>query len=470
MAEWQGPAVKGQKSKLRSQKSRVHGRSSKVEGQRPEVEDGSSKAKGLRSWLTGLLVVSLVALMTLPVYAQSQLDSLIAIAVRDNPEIQMARYQSMAARAGIDPAGQLPDPQLKVGAMNFPTDFNFSSQSMTMAPAFTLMEMFPWFGKLSAAEDVRKYGYESTADRLASVTLAVVTNLKEVYGKTYSIEKSIEYLQYKKLLLQGVVKVAEQLFAVGQVPQQDVFRATAELTMVQSGIITMQGSLSDLEARLGAILGRNGPCRIQVDTLDLPPLTSLTILETRLKEQNPDLKQVKNMERAAQAKALFARKAAIPDLSAGISYGFRGALMPNGMKVPNLMSVQVGMSLPIFFGAKQQKVIDEADFMERAASEQYGTVSLGLFSKLRSTYADAEAGLKLIPLYSKELIPQYEATYNSSLSSYSVGKTSFAMLISNLTTLINTRIEYVKIQSQYFTAAAEIAKLVGHGAQISGGG
>ncbi len=442
--------------KVYGQRSRAKGRGQKAKGQ-------NSKFKSRTSVGTWLFIAGLIALVAMPVYAKAQLDSLIAIAVRNNPEIQMARYQSMAAEAKIDPARQLPDPLFKVGAMNFPSDFNFTSQSMTMAPDFSLTEMFPWFGRLSAAADVQKYGYESSVDRLTSVTLEVVTNLKEVYGKIYNIEKSIEYLEYKKLLLQSVVKVAEQLFAVGQVPQQDVFRATAELTMVQSGIIMTQSKLSDLEAKLGALLGRNAPYSLKVDTLPLPRLASLAALEARLQAQNPDLKQVKSIERAAQAKALFAKKAAVPDLSAGVSYGFRGALMPNGMKAPNLMSVQVGVSLPIFFGAKQQKMIDEADFMQRAASEQYGTVSLGLYSRLRSTYADAEANQKLIPLYEKELIPQYEATYNSSLSSYSVGKTSFAMLISNLTTLINTRIEYAKIESAYFSAAAEIARLVGEG-------
>jgi outer membrane protein TolC len=139
--------------------------------------------------------------------------------------------------------------------------------------------------------------------------------------------------------------------------------------------------------------------------------------------------------------------------------------MPDGTKALNMMNLEVGLSLPIFFGARQQKMIDEADFMQKAAEEQYGTAELGLYSRLRSTYADAEAQTKLIPLYSKELIPQYEATYNSSLSSYSVGKTSFAMLIDNLTTLINTKIELTKIESAYFSASAQISKLVGENSE-----
>ncbi|HQT91757.1 MAG TPA: TolC family protein, partial [Candidatus Kryptobacter bacterium] len=304
-------------------------------------------------------------------------------------------------------------------------------------------------------------GYEASTNRLSGITLQVISELKKVYGQIYSVEKSIKYLEYKRVLLQGVVKVAEQLFAVGQVPQQDVFRATAELTMAQSDIIMAQSTLSDLNSKLGALLGQNNPYTIQVDTLALPPLNSLASLEAELGGNNPELQQIKKVELAAQARTIFARKDAVPDLSVGFSYGYRGALMPDGTKALNMMNFEVGVSLPIFFGSKQQKMIDEADFMDHAAKEQYRTASLGLYSRLRSVYAEAEAQAKLIPLYSEELIPQYDATYNSSLSSYSVGKTTFAMLIDNLTALINTKIEYAKIESAYFSASAEISQLVG---------
>ncbi|MGO9480946.1 MAG: TolC family protein, partial [Candidatus Kryptoniota bacterium] len=397
--------------------------------------------------------------------AQTQLDSLVAIAIRNNPEIQAARYESMAAEARISPASTLPDPQLKIAAMNVPTNFSLTSDMMTMVPQFSVMQMFPWFGMLGAAGDVQRYGFEASSDRLAGVTLQVVSELKKAYGDIYSTEKSIQYLQYKKQLLQSVVKVSEQLFAVGQVPQQDVFRTTAELTMVQSDIITMQSMLSDLNSKLGALVGQDAPYSIQVDTLPLPLLDSLSSLEAQLGMNNPELKQIQNVESAAQAKTVFARKDAVPDLSVGVSYGYRGALMPDGTKALNMMNFEVGLSLPVFFGSRQQKMIDEADFMDRAAEEQHGTVELSLYSQLRSTYAGAEAQSMLIPLYSKELIPQYEATYNSSLSSYSVGKTTFAMLIDNLTMLISTRIELVKIESAYFSAVAEISTLVGEGAE-----
>ncbi len=423
-------------------------------------------SKNLRlSILNCVIGLGLVLLSTVSAFGRSQLDSLISVAVRHNPEIRMAQYESMAAQAKLEPAGQLPDPELRVGAMNVPSDFNFTSETMTMAPEFTLMEMFPWFGKLSAAADAEKYGYESSSDRLASVALDVVTNLKKIYGELYSVEKSVQYLEYKKRLLQGVVRVAEQLFAVGQVPQQDVFRATAELTMVQSAIVLKRGELSELEAKLGAILGRNESYRLQVDTLMLPDLAPLSTLEIRLREGSPDLSEVRNVQRAAEAKEVLARKAAVPDITAGVSYGFRSALIPGGMKAPNLISVEFGVNIPIFFGARQQKMIDEADFMRRAADQQYGVVTLALYSRLRSSYANAAAQKELIPLYANELIPQYEATYNSSLSAYSVGKTTFAMLIDNLTTLINAKIEFVKIESAYFSASADISRLVGEGSE-----
>jgi outer membrane protein, heavy metal efflux system len=399
----------------------------------------------------------------------STLDSLIVVALRNNPEVEMVRFESLAAEQRIGPAASLPDPQLKIAAMNVPTNLKLSSEMMTMVPQVSLMQMIPWFGKLGAAADVQRSLYESTTERLTSVRLDVVTNLKRVYGETYRVEQTLGYLRYKKRLLQSVVKVSEQLFSVGQVPQQDIFRATAELTTVRSDILMEQSMLVDLQAQLGALLGQNDPLSIRVDTLQFTSLDSLGLLQDRVKSDNPELKQIQSMESAANAKALFAKKDAVPDLSLGISYGYRGALMPDGTKALDMMSIEVGVSLPIFFGSKQRAMIDEADMMKMAAERQLNSVEIALTSKLRSSFAAAQAQRDLIPLYSKELIPQYEATYNSSLSAYAVGKTTFAMVIDNLTALVNAKIELVKIQSSYFSTVADISRLVGEGSGISGG-
>jgi len=332
------------------------------------------------------------------------------------------------------------------------------------------MQMFPWFGKLNAAGKVQKYGYQASSDRQLSTTLEVLSNAKKVYGDIYRLQKSIRYLQYKQSLLESVVQVTEQLFAVGQVPQQDVFRSTAELTMVRTDIVSMNSILNSSYAQLGALLGVNAAYEVHVDTLILPPLLSLDTLQAQLDIENPNLDQYRNVEAAAKSRVAYAKSDAIPDFNVGFSYGYRGALTPDGTKALNMMNFEVGFSIPIFYGARQQKAIDEADFMRKATESEYNSVQVDLLSQLRSAYADAQAQTQLIPLYSKELIPQYEATYNSSLSSYSVGKTPFAMVIDNLTTMINTQIEFVKIEAAYFSAVSEISKLVGAGRENYGGG
>lgn len=330
------------------------------------------------------------------------LDSLIAIAIQNNPEIAMARYESKAAQTRISSAGQLPDPEFKIAAMNVPSNFRLTADEMTMFPQFTIMQMLPWFGKLSAASEAEKYNYDVSKDQSAGTSLEVIANIKKVYGEIYQTQKTLSYLEYKKALLEGVVKVANQLFAVGQVPQQDVFRSTAELTMVQIDIVNMNGMLRKEFAELAALVGSTEQMAIQVDTLELPQLQQLTTLDTSLVGNNPYLSQMSNLRESANARISFARKNAVPDLSVGVSYGYRGALMPDGTKALNMMNFEVGLSLPIFFGSKQQKMIDEADFMKQAADQQYNSAEISLQSQLRSIYAEAESQYQLIPLYEKE--------------------------------------------------------------------
>ncbi|HUI28766.1 MAG TPA: TolC family protein [Candidatus Acidoferrales bacterium] len=422
------------------------------------------------SFLNFQFVAAIVSIAGATAVGQTQLDSLVTIALRNNFRIRMARYESSAAEARVSPAGTLQDPQLTIMAENVPSNFKLNSDEMTMFPQFTLMQMFPWFGKLSAAGDAQKYGYEASLNRSASTTLEVMSSLRKVYGDIYRLQASIRYVEYKRTLLGSVVRVAEQLFATGQVPQQDVFRATAEVTMARSDIINMNSMLSDSYAQLGALLGQSTPYEIQVDTLILPSLQPPASLKVRLDAKNPELSQMRNSESAANAGAAFARKDAVPDFDVGFSYGYRGASMPDGTKALNMMNFEVGFRIPIFYGARQEKMIDEADFMKQAAESEYSSVEVELSAQLRSAYADAQAQLQLMPLYARELIPQYEATYNSSLSAYSVGRTTFAMVVDNLTALINTKIELVKIEAAYFSASADISKLIGEDIEKYGGG
>jgi len=415
----------------------------------------------MSAYFKTIIAALFLIILSSEVKGQIQLDSLIDLALENNPEIKMVRYESSAAGTQISVAVQLPDPQLKVSAMNVPSNFILSSDMMTMVPQVTLMQMIPWIGKLSSAGEVKKYGYYASRDRLASVELEVVSKIKKTYAEIYQAQKTIAYLEYKKTLLNGVSKAAEQLFAVGQVPQQDVFRAIAELTMVESDIINMNAMLQQKYADLAALIGRSEPITLQIDSLKLTRLQPLDDLMAKLSLNNPYLSQAVNMKRAAEAQTRYARKDAVPDFTFGVSYGYRGALTPDGTKALNMMNFEVGLSLPVFFESKQKKMIDEAVYMKKAAEQEYNATSLSLQNQLRSIYAEAEAARRLITLYTRELVPQYEATYNSSLSSYSVGKTTFAMLIDNLTRLINTKIDLVKIQSTYFSDTAEISKLVG---------
>jgi outer membrane protein TolC len=395
------------------------------------------------------------------------LDSLIRIAIQNNPEIKMAHSEALAAQARILPARQLPDPRFRVGITNVPTTFSITSDEMTMFPDLSIMQTFPWFGKLKAAGKIEESNYNASLARLAVVFLQISTDLKKNYAQMYNTEKSIQYLSEKQRLLQSMSEVAQRLYAMGQVPQQDVFRTIADISMAQSEIINAQSSLADLETRLGALLGQNAPQSVQISILLLPPLFGLDSLEVLVNAHNPELKRIRNLKSVAQTRQAYAKKNAIPDLDIGASYGFRWARMPDGTRAPDMISIEMDVTLPIFYPWKQRKMIQEANFMAQSATEQYHVSALTFNSQLRSLYAAATAQAKQLPLYSKKLVPQYEATYNASLASYSVGATTFAMLIDNLTILINAKMELAKIESEYFSAIADIAALIGENSEIN---
>jgi len=63
----------------------------------------------------------------------TQLQELLAEAVRNNPEIRAARNEREAAQHRVSPAGALDDPMLEAGVVNAPlTSQTFRREDMTM--------------------------------------------------------------------------------------------------------------------------------------------------------------------------------------------------------------------------------------------------------------------------------------------------------------------------------------------------
>src|SRR5664279_739774 len=87
----------------------------------------------------------------------ASVESLLAAAREQSPDVRMVRLEAEAARERIQPAGALPDPVLRIELENITKN---GSQSATLSPSgvgdtkYTLMQPLPFWGKRDLKREV----------------------------------------------------------------------------------------------------------------------------------------------------------------------------------------------------------------------------------------------------------------------------------------------------------------------------
>ena len=146
-----------------------------------------------------------------------------------------ARSESMSELSVA--TGKLPDPQLKLGFANLPTDtFNFSQEPMTQA-VIGVRQMFPrgQTRSLNSArinESVAGKNAEAE-DRKQQILLAV----REEYTRIYLHQERERILRQSLVVFADLAEITRDYYASGRAHQQDVVQAQLELSKVEERLV-----------------------------------------------------------------------------------------------------------------------------------------------------------------------------------------------------------------------------------------
>jgi len=196
----------------------------------------------------------IISLSSTTVQGQALLDEYVSKAVQDNPRLSAALQKVQMVERTIPQAGALPDPQLSLGLMNLPVNsFAFNQEPMT-GKTISVMQMFPFPGKLSLATDIAELNTAIARWQEQEVRNQIVALVKRVYFDLYAIDRTIETIESNQHLMEQFVSVAETKYATGSGLQQDVLRAQVELSKLGDDLIMWQQKRRSAVAKLNALL------------------------------------------------------------------------------------------------------------------------------------------------------------------------------------------------------------------------
>ena len=393
--------------------------------------------------------------------AQQPADTLrlaeaVRIVLEANPMLQAARFSASAAGERIGPAGALPDPQLQFGLMNrMASDFGSTMDPMTMNQV-QLMQMLPWPGKLGGARLAARHNAGAASADAKEQARMLAVQVRTTYTDVAYADRALDVMQGTQALLRQFLEVSTTMYAVGNAVQQDVLRAQVEVARMSEDITRMAQERVAMAARLNALLGREaatpvGALELPEPGNDLPDADSLI---ARALEARPALIAGAERVAAAQASLSAARRELYPDFQVGFQYQSRPAF-------PNMVSLMVGVNLPIFAGSKQLAMRKEMAAMRDMSQAELVNLRNETAARIIETRARAVQDRNLVRLYRTSIVPQARAAVQSSLASYQVGRVTFMQLIDNQMTVNRYETEGYRLAADYQQALGELEALVG---------
>jgi outer membrane protein TolC len=375
-----------------------------------------------------------------------------------NPRIAAAGALALAAEARVAPARRPPDPQLQFGLMNRSLPGFGLSDPLGMNQV-QLMQMVPFPGKLRMAGQAAAARAEAERARAADTHWEVRARAAMAFYELYQMDRSLQVAGETLRILQDLATTSRSMYAVGEGRQADVLRAQVEIARMSEDITRMRTERVSAAARLNALLAVDPATPVGTPVPPSFPDT-LPVLDSLVAEavRNRPMVQAGQAEvRAADAGARLARREIWPDLQLGVQYGQR----PMDGETDRMLSLMVGVNLPIFAGSRQLAMRREASAMRRMAEWDLAAMEAETRGRLAELYAGAERARRLGELYERTILPQAHTTVAAALASYRVGAVDFMTLLDDQMTVNRYRQDLYALVAQRGQALAELEMLLG---------
>ena len=358
--------------------------------------------------------------------ADPLLESLIREALGTRPELRQAQATVRAESERVPQAGALPDPILSLGIQN---DSFQAIEIGTMDTSYyqaLVTQPFFWPGKRDLRTDVASQQVKLAETQLARVGLTVEADVRRAYVELLLARDERSLLTRQETLWELAEGLAKARYQVGAVPQSDLLRAQLERTRLRQQRLALEAQERTRLQALNRLRDRplDEPVETALHLADIgdPRLPGLADALADAEARSPELSQARLSVEQAKKRVELANRERYPDmaLSAGV--------MPRGRLDP-MWTVSFSVGLPVWSGRKQERAVAENE--ARHDAEGQGAEAIWQLLRLRTEerLALLDSALETNQLYRGGLLVQSEATTESTMSQYKVGRVSFASVL-----------------------------------------
>lgn len=261
-----------------------------------------------------IILIGLVFFAFAEVNAQD-LASYIQEAEKNNPEIQAFELRYNIAEEKVNEADWLPNTEIGVGY--------FVSEPETRTGAqrarFSVKQMLPWFGTISARENYASSMAEAQFVDIAIAKRKLSLSVSQSYYKLYAISAKQGILDENIELLETYERLALTSVEVGKASAVDVLRLQIRQNeLIQQKEVLEQDYLAE-QALFNNLLNRDENIAVEVVKQMIIPEEDVFILTDNL-QLNPELIKYDKLYESIEEAELLNQKESAPNIGFGLDY------------------------------------------------------------------------------------------------------------------------------------------------------
>ncbi len=399
------------------------------------------------------------------------LNDYLEMAAKNNPSVQAAFKQSLAAMEKVPQVGSMPDPQMLFGLFVKPMQLLAGNQRANLE----LMQMFPWFGTLKTAKNEATLMARAKYEAFNSVKAELFYQVKESWYKLMKYDKEMVLIRQNLELLESLEKMATIKFQSpvglspdgkegGQTGLQDVLRVKMEILEQKNSLDLLTDQRKTEEEKFNSLLNRDlsNPVLIS-DSLVAQTLPfNLPFIKDSILNRNPMLAMLGNEAGSYSYMEQKAKKMGLPMLGLGINYMViqkREGLDPD-MNGKDMFMPMVSVSVPIF-RKKYTAMQNEARLMQDAVNLQTQDLKNNLMVQYRQYIENLSDAERRIKLY-KEQEDLARKTTDLLLEGFATTGNDYEEVLRMQMKVLDYGFKQVEAITDYNTSVAMVEKLMNY--------
>ena len=371
------------------------------------------------------------------------------LAVEHQPLLQSETDRAAAARERAVAAGQLPDPELKLGVTNVPVDtadaWRLNRDSMTQTTV-GLSQDIPLPGKRTLRAQVESLNALSDEAQLAAIRRAVRRDAGLAYLDLLHPHHAAALVKEQIAEADLASKTVRIAYRTGQRGQADVLATRANLAMLEDKAASYEQQLDVARENLQRWIGNAAD--VVPEEPAAPPLPPLADLLASL-AKHPELIAADRSIDRAEAEKQLAKKARQPDLNVEVDYGYRS-------DYSDMVSLQVGIPLPLFTHQRQDRGIAAAQAELDAEQAQRDDLGRRLAAQLAANYREWQALSTRIERFDRDVLPPLSGRVDAALADYRAGSGRLDAVLDARQALLDGQLSELELHLQRLRAAVQL--------------